>query len=158
MKKLVMLIMCSIGLVSLGYAAAELSIDQLKEVPQIADRISANYEKLNNLASNLAFEQGKTTAVLQDTQKSYGDQFVQMALFLNQLSPVLEIIIGSGKADELGHKQEGILVELNTLLTTLGKKPLSKEALLQIQNAIATQEVWSSFLTNNASALKGIKR
>jgi hypothetical protein len=141
----------------IGSAQAEVSLSQLMLIPPVVETLSAKYTKISDSVTQLTTELGKLNTIIQDNSKNYGDKFVEMANFLNKLNPVLEIIIGSSTQDIQGHKEEGILLELNKILEALGKKQLPSETLIQLQNAVEELEEFSSFLTNTAQSFKIVK-
>lgn len=155
MKKLVVGIIIT-NLIALPSVSAEISVTQLSQVPAAVNLLSSKYETIAQSLTKLTEGLGRVNALMQDDQKSYGDKFVEIALFLNRLSPVLETIVGSSKSDVLGHKENGILTETNRLLELFNKKTLSPEGITQLQDAVSKLEDFSKFLTNSAQNFKSI--
>ena len=156
-----MVILLAIGFAG-NMSVAELSFDQIKQVPQVTQALSDKYKQLNDSAIELAVAKASVVASLQDANKSYGDKFVDVAIYLNKLTPILELIIGSSKQDVYKeHQQQGILDNINQLLMLMNKQcegTLSSAALVQIQDALASLESLSKFLTNAAPNFKNLKQ
>ncbi len=163
MKKVVIgVIMLGFGVHGISNAAAcsgALSVAQLnEELPKAIAALRAQFDKLSDeVILKLSNEVARVSAVVSDPTKDYSDKFVDLAMGLNQIAPVLERLVGSSKADVLGHKETGALDEINAILKLMGKEPLSSTTIAVLQEAVAKLEAFSTFLTNTAPSFKGLK-
>lgn len=158
MKRVAVLISMMSGFVA-QYSGAAISISEMEQVSPVIDTLNTKYNKINDSAIKLAVSLAQVRAALQDVTKSYGDKFVAVALFINELTPTLELIIGSSKQDIIKeHKETGILEEVNKIAELLGKRGLAPSTLSVLQDATGTLESLSLYLTNSAQTFRNIKQ
>ena len=157
MKRMIILTIMLSGFTA-QFSSAAVSISQMEQLPPIINALNTKYDKINDSAIKLAVSLAQVRAALQDVTKSYGDKFVAVAIFINELTPTLELIIGSSKQDIIKeHKEAGVLGEVNKIVELLGKQALTPSSLGILQDATGTLESLSSYLTNSAQTFRNIK-